>query len=161
YNNHLKKISPFTFMGKQNLTRVDLTGNRLQTLDSNAFRLAKMRLHRQLPEFSVSNNPFVCDCNMEWLKNILVQDESGQYPRFVDAHLVNCAMTFKKYNESLPLLKVRPSSFLCQYRSHCFALCHCCDFDACDCEMTCPDNCNCYYDESWNHNIVDCSASAS
>jgi len=161
FNNHLKKIAPFTFMGKQNLTRVDLTGNRLQSLDSNAFRLAKMRLHRQLPEFSVSNNPFVCDCNMEWLKNILVQDESGQYPRFVDAHLVNCAMTFKKYNESLPLLKVRPSSFLCQYRSHCFALCHCCDFDACDCEMTCPDNCNCYYDESWNHNIVDCSASAS
>ena len=161
YNNSLKKVAPFTFMGKANLTRVDLTGNKLQTVDMNSFRLAKMRLHRQLPEFSVSNNPYTCDCNMEWLKNILTLDESGQHPRFIDADQVNCQLTFKKHQQSLPLMQVNSTSFLCQYKSHCFALCHCCDFDACDCEMSCPDNCNCYYDQGWNNNIVDCSASPS
>lgn len=159
YNNSLRKIDPYTFMGKQNLTRVDLTGNKLQTVDSNSFRLSKQRFHRQLPEFSVSNNPFVCDCNMEFLKSILTLDESGQYPRFVDASDVNCQLTFKKYGESLPLMQVKSQSFLCPYKSHCFALCHCCDFDACDCEMSCPEGCSCYYDQAWSTNIVDCSAS--
>ena len=158
YNNSLRKIAPFTFMGKQNLTRVDLTGNKLQTVDMNSFRLSKQRFHRQLPEFSVSNNPFVCDCNMEFLKSILTLDESGQYPRFVDAADVNCQLTFKKYAESLPLMQVKSQSFLCPYKSHCFALCHCCDFDACDCEMSCPEGCSCYYDQAWSTNIVDCSA---
>lgn len=50
------------------------------------------------------------------------------------------------------------SVHLCSYKSHCFALCNCCDFDACDCEMTCPENCSCYYAHAWSTNIVDCSA---
>lgn len=50
------------------------------------------------------------------------------------------------------------SVHLCPYKSHCFALCFCCDFDACDCEMSCPENCSCYYDQTWSTNIVDCSA---
>ncbi|OTF82277.1 toll-like protein, partial [Euroglyphus maynei] len=57
----------------------------------------------------------------------------------------------------IPLLRANSSNFLCRYRSHCFALCHCCEFDACDCEMMCPENCTCYYDQTWNTNIVDCS----
>ena len=185
--NSLKKISPFTFMGKQNLTRVDVTDNNLESLDSNSFRLAKTRLHRQLPEFTISKNPYSCDCNMEWLKQVLIQDESKQYPKFVDGDNVRCHMTFEgnfnvnnrnyKRNSSttamsstqqhissmmssIPMKDVPSSSFLCQYKSHCFALCHCCDFDACDCEMTCPDNCRCYYDASWGNNIVDCSATS-
>lgn len=51
------------------------------------------------------------------------------------------------------------SVHLCPYKSHCFAMCQCCDYDACDCEMSCPENCSCYYDHSWSTNIVDCSAS--
>ncbi|CAL4123248.1 unnamed protein product, partial [Meganyctiphanes norvegica] len=42
--------------------------------------------------------------------------------------------------------------------SHCFALCQCCDFIACDCQMTCPDGCSCYHDNTWANNVVDCSA---
>ncbi|KAH9416666.1 Toll6p [Dermatophagoides pteronyssinus] len=60
-------------------------------------------------------------------------------------------------NHRIPLLLANSSNFLCRYRSHCFALCHCCEFDACDCEMMCPENCTCYYDQTWNTNIVDCS----
>ena len=43
--------------------------------------------------------------------------------------------------------QAKSTDFLCPYTAHCFALCHCCDFDACDCEMTCPDNCTCYHDQ--------------
>ena len=45
-----------------------------------------------------------------------------------------------------------------RYETHCFALCHCCDFYACDCKMTCPQNCTCYHDQSWSANVVDCRA---
>ena len=42
---------------------------------------------------------------------------------------------------------VRPSEFLCPYETHCFALCMCCDFFACDCRMKCSDGCNCFHDQ--------------
>lgn len=58
----------------------------------------------------------------------------------------------------IDLLTADSSNFLCRYKSHCFALCHCCEFDACDCEMICPNGCNCYYDSTWQTNIIDCSS---
>lgn len=156
-DNQIRKIAPFTFMGKQNLTRADLTNNKLATLDINAFRLSKVPLRRPIPEFSVSGNPYLCDCSMEWLQRIGTLDESRQYPRMVDVEHIVCQLSFTKQKSSIPLSKADSSQFLCPYKSHCFALCHCCEFDACDCEMTCPENCTCYYDQSWNTNIVDCS----
>ena len=158
-SNLIKKIAPFTFMEKQNLTRTDLTNNKLSTLDINAFRLSKVPLRRPLPEFSVSGNPYLCDCSMEWLQRIATLDESRQYPRMVDVQHIECQLSFTKKRSSIALTKADSSQFLCPYKSHCFALCHCCEFDACDCEMTCPENCTCYYDQSWNTNIVDCSQS--
>lgn len=63
---------------------------------------------------------------------------------------------------SVPLIvkqsELLSSVHLCPYKSHCFAMCFCCDFDACDCEMSCPENCSCYYGQNWSTNIVDCSA---
>ncbi|KPM12045.1 toll-like protein [Sarcoptes scabiei] len=108
------------------------------------------------------------------------------YPRIGDLDLVECELPFARQVSSInhkhqtdlgvvksnrtsvfktdeshikriPLLTANSSDFLCRYRSHCFALCHCCEFDACDCEMMCPENCTCYYDQTWNTNIVDCS----
>lgn len=58
----------------------------------------------------------------------------------------------------IDLLTADSSNFLCRYKSHCFALCHCCEFDACDCEMICPSGCNCYYNLKWQTNIIDCSS---
>ena len=57
----------------------------------------------------------------------------------------------------MPLVDAPAEDFLCAYKTHCFALCHCCDYDACDCEMTCPDNCTCYHDTTWTKNIAECS----
>ncbi|XP_022651559.1 toll-like receptor Tollo [Varroa jacobsoni] len=173
-NNNLKRIQPFAFLGKQNLTRVDLTKNKLQVLEMTTFRLSEVSSRRPLPEFAIADNPYQCNCHMEWLQRLqntltigsgpnsglnanTSNDESRQYPRVIDLHSIECQLSFSKNVRVLPLLKVKSSQFLCEYKSHCFSLCHCCDFDACDCEMVCPDNCTCYHDQSWGTNIVDCS----
>lgn len=158
--NQLRRLQPFTFLGKQNLTRVDLTDNRLDTLDMTMFRLSEVPASRPLPQFMVAGNPYLCDCHMEWLQRLGSLDDSRQYPRVVDLADVVCRLSFGRRRAALPLVEAQSSEFLCRYRNHCFALCHCCDFDACDCEMVCPDNCTCYYDQSWNTNIVDCSGRA-
>ena len=42
----------------------------------------------------------------------------------------------------MPLVEADPSKdFLCSYRDHCLSLCHCCQFDACDCHVACPVGC--------------------
>ena len=183
--NQIRKIAAFTFLKKDNLTRADLSDNRLATLDLNALRLSKPPpTRRPSPEFMIAGNPFVCDCNIEWLQraallstptlmlaampppstlspsfpSLIGSDPSRQLPRVVDAHQIQCRLAFGRGQQPMmtTLAAARQSQFLCSYRSHCFALCHCCEFDACDCEMTCPDNCTCFYDQSWNTNIVDC-----
>ncbi|XP_076373422.1 toll-like receptor Tollo [Tachypleus tridentatus] len=156
-DNKIHTIRPFSFLGKANLTRVDLVKNDLENLEMNSFRLTVVSDKKPLPEFSISGNPYLCDCNMDWLQRIGSLDESRHYPKIVDIDEIMCHLSFTRGNGMVPLSKVHLSQFLCQYKSHCFALCHCCDFDACDCEMVCPENCSCYYDQSWNSNIVDCS----
>ena len=75
---------------------------------------------------------------------------------------IYCRLSYGRGSRSVtPLVEATSSDFLCPYRTHCFALCHCCDFDACDCEMTCPTNCSCYHDQSWSTNVVDCSGGGS
>ncbi|XP_035222126.1 toll-like receptor Tollo isoform X2 [Stegodyphus dumicola] len=157
-NNLIRNIQAFTFLGKQNLTRVELKNNYLQTLEMNAFRLSEVPSRRPLPEFTVSQNPYICDCNMEWVQRMATLDESRQYPRMTDIEDIICSLTFTRRRAVVPLTRAQSSQFLCSYKSHCFALCHCCEFDACDCEMVCPENCTCYYDQSWNTNIVDCGS---
>ena len=49
----------------------------------------------------------------------------------------------------VPVSTVQPSEFICQYQTHCYALCMCCDFFACDCRMKCSDGCDCYHDTTW------------
>lgn len=50
--------------------------------------------------------------------------------------------------------------FLCKYENHCHTLCQCCDYEAtCDCYMKCPTDCSCYYETTWQTNVVDCGHS--
>ena len=77
----------------------------------------------------------------------------------MDLDSIYCRLSYGRGSRSVtPLVEASSSDFLCPYRTHCFALCHCCDFDACDCEMTCPNDCTCYHDQSWSANVVDCSS---
>ena len=166
-DNKISSIAANTFLKKANLSRVDLNSNKMQTLDPAALWLSPVPADRDLPEISLGDNPWECDCGLEWLP-LLVQPSSAsrQQPRLVDAADITCRLSFRRdRNETaesslVPLVDVRPEEFLCSYQTHCFALCHCCDFDACDCEMTCPSGCSCYHDPTWSSNIVDCSASA-
>ncbi|CAL4164486.1 unnamed protein product, partial [Meganyctiphanes norvegica] len=159
-NNQITRVQPYAFFKKKNLLRVDLFANRITNLNQNALRLSVMEPTKEIPEFFLGENPFDCDCTMEWLQTINSLESTRQHPRVIDLDTINCRLLNSKRQSSISLLEALKLQFLCEYKSHCFSLCHCCDFDACDCEMTCPLNCTCFHDDSWAANIVDCSSSS-
>ncbi|KAF5283016.1 hypothetical protein FQA39_LY04887 [Lamprigera yunnana] len=156
-DNLVSSVEPHTFLKKTNLTRVDLYANQIVGMDLNALRLTPVDPERPLPEFYIGGNPFQCDCTMEWLQRINKLDHLRQHPRVMDLESIYCKLLYNRESNFVPLVDAESSQFLCTYKTHCFALCHCCDFDACDCEMTCPTNCTCYHDQSWSANVVECS----
>ncbi|XP_045449889.1 toll-like receptor 6 [Melitaea cinxia] len=156
-NNYINHIQVGVFSKLQGLSTVTLNNNKIVQLDMNAFRLDKIDEDNDLPEFFISGNPFVCDCSMEWIQRINHLSHSRQYPRVLDLDKAVCSLVHSRAKEKKMIIDMSTSDFLCPYESHCFALCHCCDFFACDCEMICPNNCKCYHDITWNANVVDCS----
>lgn len=155
--NNIRHIQVGTFSKLKRLSTVTLNNNKLVQLDMNAFRLDQIDENTDLPEFFISGNPFVCDCSMEWIQRINYLSHSRQYPRVLDLDKATCALVHSRAKQKKMIIDMSPSDFLCPYESHCFALCHCCDYVACDCEMICPNNCRCYHDITWNANVVDCS----
>ncbi|KAK9874807.1 hypothetical protein WA026_005615 [Henosepilachna vigintioctopunctata] len=156
-NNKIRTVKSGTFTGKYNLEKVVLYGNDIEFLDLSALNLGLVGEDKDLPQFYIGGNPFKCDCKMDWLLRINHLGNSRHYPQVLDLDAVTCNLVHSRDSPPQPLLDLKPSQFLCPYESHCFPVCHCCDFDACDCEMTCPDNCTCYHDETWTSNVVDCS----
>lgn len=164
-NNHITAIHANTFIDKVNLTRVDLYANALQKLQMHQLRIAPSMstvkaTTQALPELYLGGNPFECDCTMEWLHRIN-NFTMRQYPRIMDLHNVECIMQHNRGAQVRPIETVDFSEFVCPYESHCFALCHCCDQDGCECDMTCPKNCTCYHDQAWTSNMVDCGHQSS
>ena len=156
-DNRIQQIVPYTFFKKTKLSKVDLTVNSLKNIDRNALRLSSDV--KALPEFYLGGNPIECDCDMVWFKTINTQSSLQNYPMVQDIESIYCRLVYTREVSFVPLVEARNEQFLCPYETHCFALCKCCDFDACDCEMSCPDNCTCYHDNSWSKNIAVCSAS--
>ncbi|QQP35072.1 Tolllike receptor 7, partial [Caligus rogercresseyi] len=77
-----------------------------------------------------------------------------------DLNDLTCELTLSGQVERLKKITSVPrEDFLCPYKTHCFALCMCCDFFACDCRMQCPEGCDCYHDQTWNRNVISCSNS--
>lgn len=157
-NNIISKVQSYTFFKKPNLTRVELVGNQIKSLTQNSLRISTIPHDKTIPEFYIGNNPFQCDCTMQWLQQYQVDQERNK-PRLMDLDSVVCKLLYNRVKTFVLLHEATPDQFLCQYDSNCFPFCHCCDFDACDCEMTCPTNCTCYHDLSWSANVVDCSRS--
>ncbi|XP_037951650.1 toll-like receptor 7 [Teleopsis dalmanni] len=154
-NNHISTVHPNAFVDKVNLARVDLYANAMSKLQLQQLRVAPVPPTKPLPEFYLGGNPFECDCTMDWLQRIN-NVTTRQHPRVMDLPNIECVMPHARGAPVRSLTSLKPQDFLCRYESHCFALCHCCDFDACDCEMTCPNNCTCYHDQIWSTNVVDC-----
>lgn len=157
-NNIISKVQSYTFFKKPNLTRVELVGNQIKSLTQNSLRISTIPHNKQIPEFYIGKNPFQCDCTMQWLQHYQVDQERNK-PRLMDLDSVMCKLLSNRVKQFVLLQEATSDQFLCQYDSNCFPNCHCCDFDACDCEMTCPNNCTCYHDVSWSANVVDCSRS--
>lgn len=153
--NLISKVQSYTFFKKPNLTRVDLFGNKITTLDPNALRISAVPDGKALPEFFIGGNPYQCDCNLDWLQKR--DPDARTQPKLMDLESIYCKLLYNRGRTYVPLLEASPNQFLCKYETHCFALCHCCDFYACDCKMECPNACTCYHDQSWAANVVDCS----
>lgn len=157
-DNLISRVQSYAFFKKPNLTRVDLKGNRIRQIEPYALRISEVPADKQLPEFYIGDNDYLCDCTMEWLQRVNRQAQSRVQPRVMDLDNIYCELLYDRERLYVPLSQASHSQFLCKYDTHCFAICHCCDFDACDCEMTCPTNCTCYHDQTWTANVVDCAA---
>ncbi|XP_055906623.1 toll-like receptor 6 [Eupeodes corollae] len=155
-DNLIGSIEPHSFLHKTNLTRVDLYANQVTTLDVKSLRILPIPDNRPLPEFYIGGNPFLCDCNIDWLQKINHMT-SRQYPRIMDLETIYCKLLHTRERAYIPLMEAEAKHFLCTYKNHCFAVCHCCASESCDCEMTCPSNCTCFHDQTWSTNIVECS----
>ena len=125
----------------------------------------------------------MCDCELDWLAKVNSHEDDpsdpaqedltsvGHFglteaghrgsldhqPLVADLDTVMCRLNNQPTNDTLvPIKQVRQDQFLCQYQTHCFSLCMCCEFYACDCRMQCPDDCACYHDSAWSTNIIQC-----
>ena len=160
-HNAITYVASNTFLDKGSVALIDLRHNSLTILEEAALRLSP----RQSPPplLMLSYNPLQCDCAADWLLRAagagLGAGVAGGsvLPHLGDVGRVECQLPGLWGDALVPLVTVQQQQFLCTYRRHCFTLCHCCDFDACDCEQTCPRNCTCYHDHTWTHNVVDCS----
>ena len=123
---------------------------------SNIDHISYYSGHR--PEFLLAGNPLLCDCEMEWLQKINSMPSHGHHGLIADLDNVQCRLN-SQYGLSnlVPIKQVHRSQFVCPYQAHCFALCMCCDFFACDCRMQCPEGCSCFHDSTWSANVIQCS----
>ncbi len=169
-DNRIDTLVPYTFFKKTRLRKVDLSVNKLETIDRNSLRLhfdndeddadKRGRRQRQQPKFYLGGNPIRCDCHMAWFKTVNSVDVNSlqNFPYVADLESIYCQLLYARERSFMPLVEAHAEDFLCSYKTHCFSLCHCCDYDACDCEMTCPANCTCYHDTTWSKNIAECSS---
>lgn len=154
-SNNISDLGSTAFAGLQNLKRVDLRNNQLTTIPRNSLKISHAAGYQ--PSFSVSLNPLVCDCELEWLSGYA--PGAGLNPRIADYGSLSCQPPLASPGgEPVPLSSVEEGSFLCSYTSHCFSLCRCCTFFACDCRMKCPDPCDCFHDQAWNLNMIQCGS---
>ena len=115
----------------------------------------------------------VCDCHLEWLPSINEQEDrfrhsvegridDDDHVRVGDLAELECLWKANVQEETsqdhyVLVSRVPRDKFLCSYTTHCFDLCRCCDFYACDCRMQCPSGCTCQHDATWSQNKITCS----
>ena len=124
-DNAITRIDPLTFSGKKHLVRVDLYANQIVKLESSSIRLPPrdLRSKKQRPMFYfgktstitrtsphiiflLGGNPFLCDCNLEWLQSINNEENFSLYPIVNDLESIYCRLMFSKENAFVPLVEV-------------------------------------------------------
>ena len=127
-------------------------------------QINQMAHHRQHPRVLDLDNVY-CKLNNKDSKLKLanqvgnVDFHHGKHLQYGIDHRQNGRIGGVNYisEQTVPIMQVKKQEFLCQYQAHCFALCMCCDFFACDCRMQCPDGCSCFHDSTWSANVIRCS----
>eukprot|EP00095_Tigriopus_kingsejongensis_P004367 maker-scaffold57_size444674-snap-gene-2.12 protein:Tk04367 transcript:maker-scaffold57_size444674-snap-gene-2.12-mRNA-1 annotation:"slit homolog 3 protein" len=153
HDNLIAKVAPNTFVGKNYLSQVHLERNEITTLSMASMMISPVK---NIPMFYVAQNPLVCNCHLQWFKNI--NTRINQFPQVMDMDRIECSvMNHTGVVEKRYLSQVNDNGFLCQYETHCLPQCMCCDFFACDCQMKCPTGCSCFHDQTWSANIIQCS----
>ena len=167
HHNNISRILPNTFRDKADVQDIDLRMNIIQRLNPKSISVRGTVGHPTSARVLLVGNPLVCDCEMEWLygssDTAMTTPEPTEViylqPHIDDLVHVTCTLLHSRGGPSVVtrVLDTSPENYLCPYATHCFALCHCCDFIACDCQMKCPDACSCFHDDTWSMNLVDCS----
>ena len=103
------------------------------------FRLPKVFSATGRSVFLLAANPLQCDCSLEW-----VRGAAGA--SVADLEQLRCVEDGAGEGGGVAVVG-GAAPFLCHYTSHCFSLCRCCTFLACDCRMSCPDPCSCSHDQ--------------
>ncbi|CAL4145413.1 unnamed protein product [Meganyctiphanes norvegica] len=159
-NNFINFIGSNTFIDKVNVSEIDLCNNNLTLIDESSLRLGVRNETDPQTSVHLSGNPLECNCGADWLlraASLRVTERTSLLPYLKDFAMVKCTLPGLWHNARVPLISLQQQQFLCTYRRHCFTLCHCCEFDACDCEQSCPENCTCYHDHTWTTNVVACT----
>ena len=159
-DNKISSLAPYTFYHMTRLVKVDLSVNEITSFSENAIRLQATHHDDEdnYPSFNLGGNPIACDCKMQWFKSVNQKNKLKHFPHIVDIESIYCQLMDTQVKTFIPLVDARSDQFLCSYSTHCFSLCQCCQFDSCDCEMICPEGCNCFHDNSWSKNIIQCSS---
>ncbi|KAK8393681.1 hypothetical protein O3P69_006777 [Scylla paramamosain] len=167
HHNNISRVLPNTFGDKAGVHDIDLRVNVIQRLNPKSISVRGTVGHPTNARVLLAGNPLVCDCEMEWLHGssdtAITTPEPTEVtylqPRIDDLVYVTCTLLHSRGGPSVMtrVLDTSRENYLCPYATHCFALCHCCDFIACDCQMKCPDACSCFRDDTWSMNLVDCS----
>uniref|UniRef100_A0A336M7V9 CSON006195 protein n=1 Tax=Culicoides sonorensis TaxID=179676 RepID=A0A336M7V9_CULSO len=163
---------------------INLKDNRLERIEQNALRITNESISDENDDDTetdirrwnkegeiklyLQGNPLICDCHTQWLRDANENNNNYNHhanhdtiPQILDIQNVSCIIK-KQLRQDLDRVmpvyvpKKHTYPFLCEYFTHCFTDCHCCDFAACDCKYTCPARCECFHDASWTLNIVDC-----
>merc|ERR1711978_557847 len=90
-DNLITRIHPLAFFSKRHLVRVDLYANQIVKMDMSSIRLPPKEIGSNVPrpEFYFGGNPFLCDCNLEWLKTINKEENAMLYPRVNDLESIS------------------------------------------------------------------------
>lgn len=106
-NTMLSEVQEGALSGLPHLKHVILRDNALSTLDEGLFPW------NELHTFDLSENPFVCDCRVLWLRNLLIMknasDVGGEQPE----HTIFCEAPERLRAE--PLIAITPSLLGCSH----------------------------------------------
>ena len=145
--NEIFFIENFAFQ-RPSLRYVDLRDNRIQSLSNLALVPSENNLKPVL--YHLSGNPFFCDCNLQWLKDVFTLQNNNSHASIIiqDQNAVFCQLTHK--SEPILMKEIPTPIFICSYVENCVStICNCCENVKCNCRTKCPQGCNCYRSSNW------------